>query len=242
MTKNLRRSKAPAPIHPVGGSPSWALRPPAIRIPTQWPTDFPAELAARMEVVLRDARDKASAQMEREKKRGKFPTKEKEMVAFCGYAITELTPDFFRQFDRGSAFQWMDEMVRSVLIFNYENPARVRLLKEEVRESAEWLALAKKVAEGASASEKRRAPGDVDSTEFSRRERVDSFFHGLYKALKRKFNRDEFSQVANVDPAELRRWQRNAPDTSDVAAKKIEKTLSMKPDEFLAAVNSKNRR
>lgn len=76
------------------------------------------------------------------------------------------------------------------------------------------------------------------SPELCRSERVVSFLRGLRKVLGRKFNRDEFCMVADVDSSEFRRWQRNDPETSGPAAKRIENVLGMKPDEFHRELNS----
>jgi hypothetical protein len=96
-------------------------------MPDEWPAYFPAKLRVRAEVVLGDACEK-------------FP-RQKQLLPFCLYVITELTPDFRRWLpDR------MPERVRNfmrdyVLSANCEIPHEVDKLLQEIRRSPEFRAL-----------------------------------------------------------------------------------------------------
>jgi ribosome-binding protein aMBF1 (putative translation factor) len=143
-------TKAPAPITPVGLGLA-PYRPKPTRIPPNPSTYFPGDLWPQTNVILLEACGR------------KFPL-QTQTFELCKHVVAEMTPIFVEavkaaKMEAGAVQRenggGMEDLLHSLLVYNDDGPKsgfsslsdQAYRLGQRVRESDEWLALAKVVAE-----------------------------------------------------------------------------------------------
>jgi len=141
-------TKAPAPATPLGGLGLASYRPKPTRMPPNPPTYFPGDLWPQTNVILLEA-----CRM--------FPF-QTQTLELCKHVVAEMTPLFCDAVKTGKMSPdqvqrehggGMEDLLHSLLVYNDSGPRNgfaisdiAFRLGEKVRESDEWLALAKAIA------------------------------------------------------------------------------------------------
>jgi hypothetical protein len=146
------RRRVPAPIRPVGTSYTLSSREPkATELPPNPPMYFPSDLWPQTNLILLEAQREFRLQS--------------QILELCKYVIAKMMPLFFEAVRAGKMtgnavltehLGGMADLLHSLLVYN--DPGRpasgisslseeARKLEERVRESDEWFALSKAVAE-----------------------------------------------------------------------------------------------
>jgi len=129
-------SAAPPPPAAIRGG--YSHRPTPNRPLLNYPPEFPKELVARANVVIHDGIQKYKSQ--------------DQILDLCRYVIGELTPDLLKRFHAHqlqphTLLEQMAELTRYLLNSNCSNNDRVFSLQLEIRQSSEWMALSKALAD-----------------------------------------------------------------------------------------------
>jgi hypothetical protein len=153
--------------------------------------------------------------------------------------IAKLQPYFCRTPHSDEALEIIGDFIRSLLSINCGDSSQ---FGRQIRQSKEWLALAKALAEESPAAAESKAPEEPaaalsvaqdPSPAPKKSEQVDKFLRRL------GCNKNELCMVASVDQADFRRWQRDDPHTPRATAGRIEGVLKMEREEFLRVLKQR---
>jgi len=255
-TKSQKRPRvtAPPPIEPVNTSGGLRLppAPPAsvgglgivpyqskpTEVPHDPPTYFPFDLWPRTNVILLEAQRK-------------FPH-QTQALELCKHVTSEMTPLFCEAVKAGKlkagavlteGLGGMEDLLHFLLVCNDDGPKsgfsslsdQAYRLGEKVRQSDEWLTLAKAIADAQIAPQP--SPSTAGGKPADRRAMVDAYIAEILTKTGGRISRKDIWLVAGYDSAtEFERFQRNDQRTTQIATTNFNRVLGMKPDDFIRAL------